>query len=66
MISATMPLTTVRSMQFQLYNWWGSSTGPTADDNPGGTGSALNGLVQYRPWLTSPGTQFLFLPLTTK
>ena len=48
------------------FNWWGSSTGPTADDNPGGTGSALNGLIQYRPWLTSPGVQFLFLPLALK
>jgi hypothetical protein len=48
------------------YNWWGSSTGPTADDNPGGTGGMLNGLVQYRPWLSSPGTQFLFLPLAIK
>lgn len=48
------------------YNWWGASTGPTAVDNPGGTGSKINGLVLYRPWLTKPGTQFIFLPLTIK
>ena len=48
------------------YNWWGAATGPTAPDNPGGTGSALTGLVLYRPWLTKPGIQFIFLPLTIK
>ena len=48
------------------FNWWGAATGPTADDNPGGTGSTLYGLVQYRPWLTKPGVQFLFLPVALK
>jgi hypothetical protein len=45
------------------YNWWGSTTGPTADDNPGGTGSGLNGLVDYRPYLTSPNASYIFMPL---
>ena len=35
-------------------NWWGSATGPTAATNPGGTGSAINGAVNYRPWCTVP------------
>lgn len=44
------------------FNWWGAATGPTTNDNPGGTGSALTGLVQYRPWLTGPNQTFIFLP----
>jgi hypothetical protein len=48
------------------FNWWGAASGPTADDNPGGTGSALNGLVLYRPFLTSPDSMFVFLPLSIK
>jgi hypothetical protein len=45
------------------FNWWGSATGPTTDDNPGGTGSGLNGLVDYRPYLTSPNASYIFMPL---
>jgi hypothetical protein len=48
------------------YNWWGASSGPTADDNPGGTGSALNGLVDYRPYLTAPNASYIFVPLVTR
>jgi hypothetical protein len=48
------------------FNWWGSSTGPTAGDNPDGTGSAINGSVQYRPYLSSPNPQFIFLPLAIR
>ncbi len=33
-------------------NWWGSPTGPTASTNSGGTGSAITGAVNYRPWCT--------------
>jgi nitrous oxidase accessory protein NosD len=39
-------------------NWWGSSTGPTHPNNPGGTGDAVIDApefnVDYTPWLTSP------------
>ncbi len=35
-------------------NWWGSSTGPTAATNPGGSGSTITGAVNYRPWCTVP------------
>jgi hypothetical protein len=45
------------------YNWWGVANGPTADGNPGGTGSTLSGPVNYWPYLTGLETRFLFLPL---
>jgi hypothetical protein len=48
------------------YNWWGSAIGPTADDNPGGTGRALNGLVDHRPYLTSPYGGYIFMPLVIR
>jgi hypothetical protein len=48
------------------YNWWGAASGPTADDNPGGTGSALYGLVDYRPYLTTPNSSYIFMPLVTR
>jgi hypothetical protein len=48
------------------YNWWGSASGPTANDNPGGTGSALNGPVLYRPYLTGPIKTSIFLPLLVR
>ncbi|RME40639.1 MAG: hypothetical protein D6796_16945, partial [Caldilineae bacterium] len=37
-------------------NWWGSPTGPRADNNcnPGGTGDRVGGNVFYKPFLTSP------------
>jgi len=38
-------------------NWWGSSTGPTNVNNPGGTGDAVidpDNVVDFTPWLTSP------------
>jgi hypothetical protein len=34
-------------------NWWGSATGPAAITNPG-TGSAITGVVNFRPWCTVP------------
>jgi nitrous oxidase accessory protein NosD len=37
-------------------NWWGSSTGPTNPNNPGGTGDKVidpDGVVDFTPWLTS-------------
>lgn len=48
------------------YNWWGSASGPTADDNPGGTGSALSGQVLYRPYLTGPIRMSIFLPFVVR
>jgi len=38
-------------------NWWGSATGPTNVNNPGGTGDAVvdpDGVVDFTPFLTSP------------
>ncbi|HKP37940.1 MAG TPA: hypothetical protein VJT71_13870 [Pyrinomonadaceae bacterium] len=37
-------------------NWWGSATGPTNPNNPGGTGDAIidpDGVVDFFPYLTS-------------
>jgi hypothetical protein len=48
------------------YNWWGSASGPTANDNPGGTGSALNGQVLYRPYLTGTNRMFIFLTFVVR
>ena len=39
-------------------NWWGSPTGPTHPDNPGGTGDPItdpNDQVSYVPFRTAPG-----------
>ena len=36
-------------------NWWGDVSGPTAVDNPGGTGDSVVGAgLDYRPWLIAP------------
>jgi hypothetical protein len=35
-------------------NWWGSDSGPTAVNNPGGIGDAVIGAVNYSPWLMAP------------
>ena len=35
------------------HNWWGSPTGPTAVDNPGGTGDSVESWVPYLPFRTS-------------
>ena len=32
-------------------DWWGSSTGPTSADNPGGTGSSAVGSINFNPWV---------------
>ena len=32
-------------------NWWGSTSGPTTSANPGGTGAASAGNVDFSPWL---------------
>jgi hypothetical protein len=32
-------------------DWWGSVTGPTNVGNPGGTGAAASGNVDFNPWL---------------
>jgi hypothetical protein len=45
------------------YNWWGAASGPTAADNPGGTGNSLLGQVNYWPYLSGLDTRFVFLPL---
>ena len=49
-----------------LYNWWGAASGPSADDNPDGTGSALNGLVLYRPYIAGPNGSFIYLPVVNR
>ena len=48
------------------YNWWGAASGPTADGNPGGTGSSLLGPVHYWPFLIALEARFVFLPLARK
>jgi Synergist-CTERM protein sorting domain-containing protein len=35
-------------------NWWGDASGPTHDDNDGGTGDIVSSSVDYDPWLGSP------------
>jgi hypothetical protein len=35
-------------------NWWGSSTGPTNLNNPGGTGEEVVGDANFTPWLLAP------------
>jgi hypothetical protein len=35
-------------------NWWGSSTGPTNTNNPGGTGEEVAGDADFTPWLFAP------------
>jgi hypothetical protein len=32
-------------------NWWGSPSGPTTPDNPGGTGAKVSPGVDFTPWL---------------
>jgi len=49
-----------------LYNWWGAASGPTAADNPDGTGSGIHGAVIYRPYKTGPEGSFIYLPLLRK
>ncbi|MFL5327462.1 MAG: right-handed parallel beta-helix repeat-containing protein [Gemmataceae bacterium] len=42
-------------------NFWGNATGPTNAGNPGGTGDAVIGNVDYRPWATDAScTTFAF------
>jgi hypothetical protein len=42
-------------------NWYGHWTGPAAEGNPNGTGSAVSAGVAYSPWVTS-GTDVLTDP----
>src|SRR5690606_27636881 len=30
-------------------NWWGAASGPTHDDNPGGSGDSISGDVTFSP-----------------
>lgn len=49
-------------------NYWGSSTGPTIDSNPGGTGNKIvdpNNVVDYMPFLTAPSMCAPPLPTPT-
>lgn len=34
-------------------NWWGDASGPTHDDNPGGTGDRVTDNVDFDPWRTT-------------
>lgn len=36
-------------------NWWGSASGPANASNPGGTGDAVFGNVDFVPWLNACG-----------
>ena len=51
---ATAALSNTGGTVTAASNWWGSATGPTASTNPGGTGSAITGAVNERPWCTVP------------
>jgi hypothetical protein len=33
------------------FSWWGQPTGPTAADNPSGTGTPVSSGVAYSPWV---------------
>jgi len=35
-------------------NWWGSTTGPTNTNNPGGNGEEVVGDADFTPWLAAP------------
>lgn len=35
-------------------NWWGNASGPTHDENPGGTGDLVTDYVDYGDYRTSP------------
>lgn len=35
-------------------NWWGSPTGPTSANNPGGSGDKVSTNVDFQPWLIAP------------
>ncbi len=41
------------------HNWWNSPNGPTTDQNPGGDGDAVEGLLAgwFTPFLTAPPAQ---------
>jgi hypothetical protein len=40
-----------------------AASGPTASDNPGGSGEPIGGAVIYRPYLIDSSGIFVFLPL---
>jgi hypothetical protein len=48
------------------YDWWGDASGPEAEGNPSGTGSALTGPVNYWPYLVATDSNVLFMPLLVK
>ncbi len=37
---------------FIPFNWWNSPTGPTTQQNPGGTGDIIEGPAQFQPFRT--------------
>jgi hypothetical protein len=39
-----------------VFDWWGATTGPASSGNPGGTGSAAIGNVNFSPWLGDANT----------
>ena len=51
-----LALYTVPGVVDARLNWWGSNTGPTYADNPGGAGGVISadpGAVTFSPWLCS-------------
>jgi hypothetical protein len=48
------------------YNWWGDASGPEAEDNPAGTGSAISGPVEFRPWLAAADSAVVFVPFVVR
>ncbi|HEX8249600.1 MAG TPA: Ig-like domain-containing protein, partial [Pyrinomonadaceae bacterium] len=48
----TVAVTGTHSGDFR-YNWWNSPTGPTAPNNPGGTGDVITNTVHIHPFRTA-------------
>ncbi|HSJ58085.1 MAG TPA: hypothetical protein VLC95_12950 [Anaerolineae bacterium] len=47
-------------------DWWGDASGPAAEDNPAGTGSAISGPVEFRPWLAAADSAVVFVPFVVR
>jgi hypothetical protein len=39
---------------------------PAAEDNPAGTGSAISGPVEFRPWLAAADSAVVFVPFVVR
>ncbi|WP_129633798.1 clostripain-related cysteine peptidase [Candidatus Oscillochloris fontis] len=46
--------------------WWGNGSGPTYNDNPGGTGQAITDGITYSHWASSECASYTPVPPTTR